>query len=401
MRSKADQSAPSAPTVHRGLAFTTALLSAAFLVCLAAAPARAQSSNDDLYGVPGSTAPVASPADSAASRPDSGADSLSTGSAVVAPVPVPIIAQPDTVKRAPRVRVTRETTINPLDTRRGEYRNPKKALFMSLIVPGLGQAYVGQTAFNYARAAFYFGTEATLGILWYQYTVVKYDREVKRYRRYADNHFSAGRYEDEAYAASAATSFKDINPYRTSYCEALINRESSTGAGLYGGCVNLLIPDSANVSSSYQNFRAAYDDNTFFSPVADPAGLSVKRSTFADPVEFYSLIGSYQEFIAGWDDAGSSVVYSDSLIAGTSAHRDSYNSMRDRAQSYSRMQAWFIGGLVINHIASALDAALTARRNNRILYEGEARWYDNFDVHGGLAFERGRPLTHLAASLAF
>jgi hypothetical protein len=79
--------------------------------------------------------------------------------------------------------------------KRGEYRNPKRALFLSLVVPGLGQAYVGQSTFNYVRAGAYFATEVTLGVLWYQYTVVKYDREVARYRRLADEHWDQRAYE--------------------------------------------------------------------------------------------------------------------------------------------------------------------------------------------------------------
>lgn len=117
-------------------------------------------------------------------------------------------------------------------------------------------------------------------------------------------------------------------------------------------------------------------------------------------MEFYALVGAYQEFIAGWDDA-MSVAYSDSGITGESANRDVYNAMRRKAQDYSKMQAWFIGGLVLNHIASAVDAALTARHHNRVLYEGEARWYDRVNLDGGLAFDRGRPMTHLSARLSF
>jgi hypothetical protein len=364
-------------------------------------PGFAQAPDDDIYGVPGASKPGTPETPVTSEPPAPVADSQSTGSKVEAPV----VVSTDTAKvskPAPRPRITRETTINPLDTRRGNYRNPKKALFMSLMVPGLGQAYVGQTAFNYARAALYFGTEISLGVLWYEYTVVKYDREVKRYRRYADEHWSSGRYEDEAFAASATETFKDVNPYRTSYCETLVDRESASGAGLYRGCVNLLIPDSANQSSSYQNFRSTnpYDDKSYFAPTPNPEGLGLVRAQFADPVEFYALIGSYQEFISGWDDA-TGVSYNDTTITGTSSTRDRYNAMRDKAQDYSRMQAWFIGGLVVNHIASAIDAALTARRNNRILYEGEARWYDNLGVNGGLAFEQGRPRTRMSAVLSF
>jgi hypothetical protein len=351
--------------------------------------AYAQSANDDLYGVPGAASPAADSANAVtAPRPRR-----------VDTVAAPIAAPADSARTpsAPRPRITRETTINPLDVQKGAYRNPKKALFMSLMIPGLGQAYVGQSTFNYARAAFYFGTEVTLGALWYQYAVVKYDREVKRYRRYADAHWSQGEYEEQMFQASPPAAFEVINPYRASYCDAVQHRDrgSQTEEGLYHGCV-----DPMDSVARYSEFKSTYDDRNLFGAGANPDSVGKNRAKFADPVEFYALIGRYQEFIAGWDDA-TGVSYSDSAITGTSAHRDTYAAMRQKAQDYSRMQAWFIGGIVLNHIASAVDAALTARANNKRLYEGEARWYDRLHVDGGLAFEAGRPRTHMLAQISF
>ena len=95
------------------------------------------------------------------------------------------------------------------------------------------------------------------------------------------------------------------------------------------------------------------------------------------------------------------MVFGDSSITGTSAYRDEYVSMRARANRYARMQAWFLGGMVINHIASALDAALTARYHNRQLYETESMWYDRLHFDGGLVLDQGWPKTNLTASITF
>src|SRR5690606_17899325 len=293
---------------------------------------------------------------------------------------------------APRTRITRETTINTLDQNRGAYRNPKKALFMSLLVPGLGQAYVGQSAFTYARAAFYLGTEITLGVMWYQYTVVKYDRKADAHRRLADTHWSQQDYEQRSFDEAPAEWFGLVNPRRVSYCDAVQERETAQGNNFYRGCMDLV--DSSGETQNYQAFKSRYVDQ------ASPEAAAAFRAAFANPVEFYALIGDYQEFISGWDDAVN-VSYSADSISGTSARRAEYNRLRKQAQDYSRMQAWFIGGIVINHIASAVDAALTARYNNRMLYEGEARWYDRVQVDGGLAFDAGRPRTHMSARLSF
>ncbi len=369
-------------------AFLASSLPAVVLMAwaLSVTPARAQDS-DDLYGLPGAgSAPTAVQVDTV------------TDTAAITPVVPPVAdtaAVITPVVPAPRARITRETTINPMDQKKGAYRNPKKALFMSLIVPGLGQAYVGQSAFTYARAAFYFGTEITLGLMWYQYTVVKYDRKTKQYRQFADTAWSQQGYEDAAFAASLTVgnaSFRDLNFQRRNYCDAVQERETSTGNDiLHPGCLELT--DTIQ-TSKYQQFRTKYVDQS------SPEATSAFRATFADPVDFYALIGDYQEFIGGWNDV-SSLAYSADSISGSSDNRTIYNSMRKEAQDLSRMQAWFIGGIVINHIASAVDAALTARHNNRVLYEGEARWYDRMKVDGGMAFAGGRPYTHITARLSF
>lgn len=358
----------------------------------ALAPAHAQAGDDALYGIPGEGAPAdtgAKPSESETPVPAT-PDTVAAADSIEAVSGDSAEASADTV-RAPRQRITRETVINPLDTRRGAYRNPKKALFLSLMVPGLGQAYVGQSTFNYVRAAVYFSTEIGLGLLWYQYTVVKYDRQTKRYRRFADTAWSQGEYEDAVEQATFAVEqpvFDNANRYRTSYCDAVTGRGTVAQDSLYARCAN---PYGDNYAS---NFKPNYDDRTFSQ---DSTGAF--RALFDDPVEFYALIGSYQEFIGGWNDA-QGVIYADS-ISGSSANRDTYNAMRQKAQDYSRMQTWFIGGIVINHIASAVDAALTARHNNRVLYQGEARWHDRLHVDGGLAFDAGRPRTHMTARLSF
>lgn len=384
------------------------------VACGLLAPASVRAQDDDPYGLPGTSTPVdtpdapapasteetggetpsaASPADTAVpgetapatpGAPAAADTAITTDTAAVSPVAPPT--------PAPRTRITRETTINALDQNRGAFRNPKKALFMSLLVPGLGQAYVGQSPFTYARAAFYLGTEVTLGVMWYQYTVVKYDRKTKQYRRLANEHWSQGDYEQRAFDESAAEAFPFLNPRRTDYCDAVQERETAQGANLYRGCMDLV--DSSGETTNYQAFKSRYVDPSTVEATA------AFREAFASPIEFYALIGDYQEFLAGWDDAVN-VSYSADSISGTSARRAEYNRMRKQAQDYSRMQAWFIGGIVINHIASAVDAALTARHNNRLLYEGEARWYDRVHVDGGLAFDGGRPRTHMSAQLSF
>jgi hypothetical protein len=397
------------------LVFAAGLLSG-FGATAFAAPALAQAAPaEDPYGI--GTSPVAP------GTPDTGAVPPPAPGAVRADTARPAAPAPDTVPtlqmgrstsdtvvpRAPRPRITRETTVNPMDVQRGSYRNPKKALFMSLVVPGLGQAYIGQSKFNYVRAALYFTADVTMGYLWYDYSVVKYDKKVKQYRAFADQHWRQASYEDKITEMVGTVTeqalFEQLNPSRANYCAAVQSDEGS-GADLVSGCTRVWSQENAD-EINYTDFKTTYAGD-----VPGPA-TGARRAGFPGDVEFYEMIGRDQEFVFGWDDVaadpGRPVSASnpgfdltDTSWVGVSANRDRYNSMRQTAKDYSRMQTWFLGGIVLNHIASAVDAAITARRHNRVLYEdGGARWYDKVNLDGGMAMDLGRPRTYLTAYLSF
>src|SRR5690606_16344191 len=98
----------------------------AFAVVLASLFATAAlAQDDDLYGVPDASPEAADPAEPEESpAPDTSAPPVQVAPGDTAAAPS--VAAPDTVPAAPRPRIVRETTVNPLDTRRGNYRNPKK-----------------------------------------------------------------------------------------------------------------------------------------------------------------------------------------------------------------------------------------------------------------------------------
>ena len=89
-------------------------------------------------------------------------------------------------KRIVRKRIVRETSINTIDDLKGRYKSPKKALFLSLILPGAGQAYVG----NYIRGTAFFAAEIGLITSLYMFSVKKHDDEVKKYKKHADKNWS-------------------------------------------------------------------------------------------------------------------------------------------------------------------------------------------------------------------
>lgn len=304
------------------------------------------------------------------------------------------------VKKPKRQRVVRETSVNTLDELKGRYRSPKTALFLSLLVPGAGQAYVGGTAFNYVRAVSYLAIDISLGAAWYHYVKVKHDRQVKRYRRFADTTWSLKQYEDTLRTRfppgqiGQADAFLKLNFARSYYCYYIVNPEASAGSKrLYDGCV-----DYENDSTSgalLQDFVNLFDDSQL-----SPEQIATQRAGFNSTFDFYEIIGKEQEFIVGWKDV-QNVAYLDTGIVGQSEHRNTYVSMRQKAERYSKMQAYFIGGILANHIISAIDAAIAARYHNHQLYQTETAWYDRIRLNSDFAYTGTDMHSWVGASFSF
>jgi hypothetical protein len=64
------------------------------------------------------------------------------------------------------------------------------------------------------------------------------------------------------------------------------------------------------------------------------------------------------------------------------------------------MKTWFLGGIILNHLVSALDAALLAQASNRQLYDMESSWLDGVQFWGGITWN-GAPTTQAMAWISF
>ncbi len=309
-------------------------------------------------------------------------------------------AEPKPKKRELAVR---SSQVNTIDDMKGRYKSPKKALFMSLVLPGLGQAYVG----SYWRAGMYVAIETGLALGWRHYVVTLHDRQVKKYEKYADEHWSHGRYEDYYGDLSLQNPFdgnpeemKNVAPTREEFCRAVF-AEDTRATSAFQTCIDFgpYQPDEAyDLFAFYEESRyERYDDSDPLS--ADSIGI-YRRENFQNIHAFYELLGKHNEYLPGWDDA-ENIIYTDTSIVGESENRDTYRKMRNRATEYSRMQAGFLGAMVINHLVSALDAALTARFHNKKLYETEVRWWDRVRLDSFVAFEGWYPKSFIQASLPF
>lgn len=275
--------------------------------------------------------------------------------------------------------------VHGMDEIKGKYKDPRKALFMSLVVPGAGQLYTRGSTFTTARGVVYLALEAGLWGGWYYYSVYKYGKQVKKYKNYAKEHYSIGRYENAMRDLLDADGAQNSSAFRTRY---LGSRESFCEA-IYGNAYARGCYSRDDVYSGDAEYRNDFVNK----PVS--LGEEMKKFDFEQPAEVYSLIAD-KPYVLGWDDAVPTTTplelenpNASTVPLGESKHKDEYRALRGKANDYADMQAWFFGGLILNHIVSAVDAALTANAFNKTLYQEDLSWYDHLHLDGGFTLFNG------------
>ncbi len=303
-----------------------------------------------------------------------------------------VAASSNSVSRRDLLGPVKVSKVHGIDEMKGRYKNPRKALFLSLLVPGAGQMYVGGSTATYVRGGVYIALEVFMWSGWGYFSIYKYNDQVKKYKRFAKDHYSIGRYEvamRNLYNAGGKLYSNEFNNRymgtRKSFCEAIYGDAGNAGCyhenALYEG-------DSRHLGLFGDKDVMLGDEMKAFSK-------ETKRD-FNKESELFQLL-SEDAYVLGWEDAESAIV-SDlnletpnsetaSLSKDGSDYQRKYRSMRRDANDYADMQAWFIGGLILNHIVSAVDAALTANAHNKVLYEEDVSWYDRLHFDSGVSFK--------------
>jgi hypothetical protein len=182
-----------------------------------------------------------------------------------------------------------------------DYRSPGRAFFYSLMVPAAGQLYTGSKV----KAAVFFGIEAIAWVAYFSYHSDGKDQE-DSYQVFADDKWDPQQYRNwlvDTYGISS-----DTFPY----------------------------PDANGELQTFSHH------------------LPETRTQ-----QYYEMIGKYEQFRYGWADTD--YLASDSV----SAFREQYLIDRDNANSaFGKAKAAAIVSIA-NHLLSAFDAALAAKRYNR------------------------------------
>ena len=232
---------------------------------------------------------------------------------------------------------------------------------LSLVVPGAGEVYDG----SYVKGAAFFALEVTSWLVAYTYTQ-KGNHQTDVFQDYANEHYSAIRY-----ALWLKAHVSQINPdvkwtdYRVFFSDA-----DTTGGPPFHEL------DWAQL-------------NQMESAIGD--GFTHQMPAYSEQ-QYYELIGKYNQFSRGWDDTPSDPAQITLPIISTSKRFYEYADMRAQANHcYDVASAW-VAVAVLNHIASAVDAAWSAVRHNKALH---------LSVNAHMEASPGGPVPAARASLAY
>ncbi|UCC80146.1 MAG: hypothetical protein JSW64_01950 [Candidatus Zixiibacteriota bacterium] len=189
-----------------------------------------------------------------------------------------------------------------------EYRmkSPFKAFVMSLAVPGLGEFYVGQKI----KAGSFLAADVILWTGYFIYRGKGNDKE-EEYKQYAHDHYLWNTYIDWWNSGGVSDSIKETYSHTMPW------------------------------------------DSTANQPIFNH--------------EYYENIGKYDQFQVGWDDIGTNFP-PPPIPGGTSvisAHRAFYLNLRKQSNDYFSTASTVAMISIANHIISAFDAAIAAKKFNR------------------------------------
>jgi hypothetical protein len=237
-------------------------------------------------------------------------------------------------------------TFDSTNTRFGtkKYSSLRAGLY-SAFIPGAGQLYTK----SYWQSAAFLGAEVLMWIIYSKYED-KGDRQTELFQQYADQHWSVVDY---------------VNWIRDPQNFGNIIND------------NPIIPGTENLPA-WQ--RVDWDKlNTIEMQIAgdqsiQPTGFTHKLDRHGEQ-QYYEMIGKYQQFGGGWDDASTfkagGFTKADIISATVSPRFLEYSQMRGDANSFYNIATTVSYVIVANHIFSALEAAWNASKiNHKIELQG-------------------------------
>ncbi|MHB9027968.1 MAG: hypothetical protein ACYC9O_04315 [Candidatus Latescibacterota bacterium] len=222
-------------------------------------------------------------------------------------------------------------------------KSARKAFFLSLLLPGLGEYYVGSK-----RGLIFLGVEALGWWMYASYTGKGNDIE-KDFESFADANWR--------YSAPAG---------EYSYVEWFADKLRDKGIS------------DAQLPRTYQELAGTSLMDSLTDALMDKGEMLVSHTLPSTKVQqYYEMIGKYPQFVYGWKDItanNTSLVdslgmpkgnYDESIRNIKSSMREHYETLRDDSNKNLKMGQNGVNLLIVNRVVSAIDAARLAYHHNK------------------------------------
>lgn len=205
-------------------------------------------------------------------------------------------------------------------------KSSRRAFLQSLVIPGWGQWYYGSRI----KPFLFVGLEAAGWLGWSHFHSQGKDFE-DQYRAFADDPVTGWDFDKYANGLEVVYDIEaDTIPYRNPAYDPINNPEEP--------------------------------EFLVFSHHILPSDLGDKSNTY------YENLGKYDQFVFGWSDYPEMQEVSDTTgVSRLTAHRENYLGQRDDANRKFSKASTVLILTIGNHLLSAFEAAIGARRYNRAM----------------------------------
>jgi len=265
----------------------------------------------------------------------------------------PVLPKPQQlVEKAPE-KIEQEQSIN-FARNLTEYRSPRVAMMLSLLVPGAGQEY----AKNHLKAGLFGAVEVAIISVGAAFNV-KGSKELKKAHDFADNHYSVENFSN--YYSNLAGHFQNDstgileNIFYGQEKDTFINDATRKTENYY----KTIREGSNPFVNGWDDAKPGFDEN--FDIKTEDASIYAQYTSKSDPKADSS-------FLVYKKSDSTNVQY------GFSENQKKYSDMVGKSGTYYRVSRGVFISLLVNHLLSALDAGITAKAYNDKLLGKQSVW---------------------------
>lgn len=233
------------------------------------------------------------------------------------------------------------------------YKSPFVSGTLSVILPGSGQIY---NRSSFWRTALYLIIEATSWYCYFLFDKKGNDLTIS-FQNFADDHWDVGRY------------INWIQKNYKNWNDSLIDKTI-----IKNNLDSIYISDDLN-KKNWE--RIDFDKLNKIERSITPFSHTLYNH---GEQQYYEMIGKYSQFRSGWDDHnfnGDTIkIYDPSF---TSTNNTDYTYQRANTNKILGYTNVVIATIILNHIASAIDAVISSNTNNKVNFNAQTYFKSNIN----------------------